>query len=278
MMNFRSSIKNISLFLISIFISQIASAQTFVPDEALAAVKTNGKWGYIDKTGKLVIPARFESAGVFTEGKAPVKIGMFWGFLDKKGKWAMKPVFTSASNFSNKKALVTVYDNHDSAAVTGYISTVGMLLYELQDYEIGYDYHDQLVRIRSSDNQGLAFGFRDSLGKYVIEPRFDAAMDFSEGMAAIMLGTKWGFTNLNNDYVVVPNYDEAFSFHDGVAYVRAGNKKGYINKKGKMVMNLSSYEEVSPFMYDEMVGVIKNGKAGFVNKKGKLVIKTQKIV
>ncbi|MBR1660127.1 MAG: WG repeat-containing protein [Oscillospiraceae bacterium] len=45
-------------------------AATF--SEGYAAVKQNGKWGYIDETGELVIPCRYERAYDFSEGYAVV--------------------------------------------------------------------------------------------------------------------------------------------------------------------------------------------------------------
>ena len=40
--------------------------------DGLAPVKQNGKWGYIDKTGKTVIPFQYDIAGLFNEGFALV--------------------------------------------------------------------------------------------------------------------------------------------------------------------------------------------------------------
>ena len=62
----------------------------------LAAVKQNGKWGYIDKTGKTVIPFQFDKAYPFSEGLAIVgkieqRDGYHWtGELDEWGNWVME--------------------------------------------------------------------------------------------------------------------------------------------------------------------------------------------
>jgi len=270
------SFRSVFLLFFLFFISSTGSfAQTDIiaADEALAPVKINGKWGYLDKMGKLVIPARYDFAGVFTEGCAPVQISVFWGYINKKGDWFLRPVFTQASNFNNRRAKISLFDPTDSVTITGYITPEGEFLYKLEEFEVGYDYRDKLVRVRSADYAGLAFGYRDSTGIYVIQPRFDAAMDFSEGLAAMMLGKKWGFTSPKNDFAIFPRFDEAYSFNEGHAFAREGKKKGFINHAGKMVINLSKYDEVSPFMYEEMIAVRKNGKMGFANKKGKLTIK-----
>ena len=42
--------------------------------EGLARIKVEGKWGYIGKTGKMVIEPVFKKAGDFRNGLPPVKI------------------------------------------------------------------------------------------------------------------------------------------------------------------------------------------------------------
>ena len=49
-------------------ISLVANQSTANGEEAAAL-----KYGYIDKTGKLVIPAQFDGAGTFTDGPAAVR-------------------------------------------------------------------------------------------------------------------------------------------------------------------------------------------------------------
>lgn len=58
--------------------------------EGLCAVKIGGKYGYIDTTGTVVIPAQFAYASDFTHGFAVVKLSLFeWTFIDTNGN----PVF-----------------------------------------------------------------------------------------------------------------------------------------------------------------------------------------
>ena len=54
--------------------------------EGLARVQLNNKWGYIDKTGKEVISFKYADVGIFSEGLAAVQLNDKWGFIDKSGK------------------------------------------------------------------------------------------------------------------------------------------------------------------------------------------------
>jgi hypothetical protein len=56
--------------------------------EGLAAIYSRNKlYGFIDKSGKYVIPPRFESAKSFSNGLAAVRIqGGDWGYIDRTGK------------------------------------------------------------------------------------------------------------------------------------------------------------------------------------------------
>lgn len=48
---------------------------SFLPSSKLYVVNVNGKYGYIDKTGKIIITPQFDEAYPFSEGLASVKIG-----------------------------------------------------------------------------------------------------------------------------------------------------------------------------------------------------------
>lgn len=70
-------------------------------------INNKTKWGFIDKSGKEIIPAIYESAGFFSEGLAAVgKDGKF-GFVDKIGKVIAPCVYDDAED-SFRNGFVTV--------------------------------------------------------------------------------------------------------------------------------------------------------------------------
>src|SRR5689334_4985835 len=62
--------------------------------EGLAAFENDhGKHGYIDERGAVVIEPKFDNWTDFSEGLAAVSIDFKWGYIDRTGNWAIQPQF-----------------------------------------------------------------------------------------------------------------------------------------------------------------------------------------
>ena len=81
--------------------------------EGLAPVMNDEEfWGFVDETGKLVIPCRYRQVGSFSEGLAYVSEDyQFYGYIDKTGRLVIPMDFKEAGNFENGKADVTTENN-----------------------------------------------------------------------------------------------------------------------------------------------------------------------
>jgi hypothetical protein len=53
----------------------------------------------------------------------------------------------------------------------------------------------------------------------------------------IRKATQWGFINKKGTYEINPQFDGARSFENGLARVRKGTKWGFIDKSGTLVIN-----------------------------------------
>jgi len=61
------------------------------------------RYGYIDTTGRVVIKATYADAGYFEYGLAPVKIGKKYGFIDKTGQVVIQPKYDNAFSFQRER-------------------------------------------------------------------------------------------------------------------------------------------------------------------------------
>ena len=54
--------------------------------DGMCAVKVDGDWGYIDRTGRMIIKPRYDQASKFKRGTAQVRQGNQYSWIDKTGK------------------------------------------------------------------------------------------------------------------------------------------------------------------------------------------------
>ncbi|MCB0740873.1 MAG: WG repeat-containing protein, partial [Chitinophagaceae bacterium] len=63
------------------------------PKEGLLGVRKDKKWGFIDKTGKQVVPFLYEDCDSYVGNYAKVKQDGKWGIIDKTGKVIIAPKY-----------------------------------------------------------------------------------------------------------------------------------------------------------------------------------------
>lgn len=80
----------------------------FISDEA-TAVKKNGKWGFVNYDGSVMIECIYEDAKPFREGMAPVCKDGKWGYIDTDNEFVIVPRFEDATPFySDGRATVQI--------------------------------------------------------------------------------------------------------------------------------------------------------------------------
>ena len=65
------------------------------------------------------------------------------------------------------------------------------------------------------------WGFINKSGETVINPQFDKADVFAEGLAPVRMG-RWGYVDASGKVVINPQFDKADVFSDGLAAVKLG--------------------------------------------------------
>jgi hypothetical protein len=117
-------------------------------------------------------------------------------------------------------------------------------------------------------------GFRDALGRTVIDPTYTSTKDFSEGRGAVEVDSKWGFIDTTGRVVVEPRYEEVGDFIDGLATVKTDTDAwGVIDTEGRQVL-APTYEELGEFS-GGLFPACKDGTWGFIDRAGSVVIPFQ---
>lgn len=171
--------------------------------------------------------------------------GKLWGYLDDHGKVVVKPQFRTADDFFCGRAIV----NGDGF---GYIRPDGSWCAKLPE---GTTTTRRFSGSRGWFQKDGKHGCVDLEGKIVIEPQYDDAGDFSEGLAPVMKGKRttdnqgeesitnrrWGYVDEQGKLVIPLQFEGAEKFSSGLACAhRPGSIDfEYIDHAGKVVLNAS---------------------------------------
>jgi hypothetical protein len=80
--------------------------------EGIAAVRLNGLWGYVDQALSIVVEPRFRVNGDFSEGLAAVSNSSVFHYVDRTGRVAVPGPFDHANQFH--EGLAVVYRNEQA--------------------------------------------------------------------------------------------------------------------------------------------------------------------
>jgi len=200
--------------------------------EGLALVMSNGKYGYVDKQGKLVIPCQYTYAGYFSEGLAGVTVKEKdknkTGFIDREGKMVIPPQFEGAYGFSDGMCLIVQNDKY------GFIDREGKIAIAPQ-----YEDANGFSEGRAAVKQGELWGYINREGRFAINPQFKEAGGFNGKLAAVKstANAKWGFIDQDGRTVIEPQFESVTGFIDGIAVSQLGEHYGVIDGKGKYRVN-----------------------------------------
>lgn len=274
--------------------------------EGLAAVRLNNRWGFIDKTGKIVIPIEFNEGDAqfntrFSDGLCAVRVGKDWGFIDHTGKIVIKPKFEAdiyhPPIFSEGLAAVHVAGHN---WLYGYIDTTGKMVIPEQFREAGTFWSTGFSLVSTDDPVKPITNVDDPKYSFWIN-RKGQMVDISDEQAMHSSANgsyffrddenKFGLKNSKGNVLIAPQYVGAdMQFHDGLAAVFDGQKIGYINDKGVVVIppEFESMDEAfiffipyfsegfAPVFYptsNEVSNIgFRKGKYGILDKKGHIAV------
>ena len=238
--------------------------------EGLAAVKVNGKWGFVNKRGQFVIHPAYERTTRFSEGLAGVRKGSWiggdrWGFIDTSNETIVDFAYTFVDAFSNGLALASqslIALESGWTGECGFIDKNGKIV-------IPFQYYDRISSFR--EGRALAcpnrkWGFLDEEGYPIIEFKYSSARQFYDGRASVADDEGYGFIDRTGYEVTPLRFKFADSFSNGLANVKKGSEYGYIDIMGNEVISFK-YDSAAPFFYG-LAEVTKGGKRFFIDRNG----------
>ena len=242
--------------------------------EGLATVRVHHKWGYIDRNGREVIPIRLKyNCGSFSDGRVLVIEGGKWGYLDTRGERVIPAIYDDAFPFTQGLAAVL------KSGKWGYINRKGGYVISPR-FNRAQAFREGLAAV-SLDGQ--LWGYVDRKGNTVIKPAFEKAPWnwFSDGRALMKRQGRFGFIDTQGKVVIEPKYVGASPFREGLAHVREAREDpkegyGFIDTKGKTVLEPACDWEDSA-LHEGLLAVrigddVRTARWGFMDRSGHMAI------
>ena len=211
----------ILLFLFGVSVQIIAQDwdKIYKECEGLRVVIKDKKYGYIDKSGKVKIPVKYDKVGHFKGGIASVKENGKWKFIDKE----QNIIYDKYNKEAEGMRLVIKNNKY------GFIDELRKLIVPLI-YEKAYDYKNGYAIVQKNGKRGYV----NKSGELVVAAIYEKCFNFSEGYATVQKDGKQGFINTSGKVVVPIKYDKVYAFSDGKATVVLNGKKGKTDAYGKV--------------------------------------------
>jgi WG containing repeat len=279
---------------------------------ALYIIKRGDKFGFMDRSGSVVISPQFDDVEDFFEGVARVEVDGVYAFIDENGKVLLRlPEYTMVWSFGDGLAMVEVKHDNEIDGHRGFIDHSGKLVIPLR-FRSSLGFVDGVAAAK--DDHGR-WGYISKQGKWVIPPKYKSADNFQNGLAVVrnygdgmidtagnvvippefVLGgifkngvvcalrpggsTQFGLMDRNLKFIVAPRFDDCNVVDANLAIVRIDDKLrvddkwGYIDASGEFVIQPRFHGARG---FSEGLAAVEVGeKWGFIDPKGEFVIQPQ---
>ena len=199
---------------LGIFKDKVQQAGIFSEDRIM--VREESKCSYYDSFAQKVFGG-YEEAGTFQNGSAAVLSAGKWFVVDKNGE-------KTSEDFA--EIILDGEGCYNAGKVILAAKEPGK--YQIYDEEwkpVG-DFTCDDMDIVTEDGciafeKGGKWGFVDVAGNILIEPQYENARSFSNGLAAVCQNNRWGFINRDNQLVIEYQFMDADYFNShGSCFVR----------------------------------------------------------
>lgn len=216
--------------------------------DGLAKVFVDGKAGFINSKGEIVVKPQFKDAGRFRESLAPVEFeNGKWGYINRRGEVVIKPDFDWALMFRENRALVQI------GKKWGYIDNAGGIVIKPQ-FDHADSFSEGLAHVQLYREKYYS-GYIDKNGTWIIQPIWNGGGDFVGGQAKVDLDVKDNQGNYK--------YTECFQIN------RAGRKLSEVDCSGSIKRkNFLDAAKIEVF-FDEY-------KTGYKDRRGRFIWKPTK--
>ena len=165
------------------------------------------KYGFVDQTGKEIVPCKYDGISAFENGFAVVQLKGKSGVVDKTGKEVIRCIYDEIINQQN-----WIIVNNKNAKTQYLVKSSDVLL--TKKYDEAKMLSPEITAVKLNNK----WGFIDVVGEE-ISPKYDEIIDFADRFAVVKLNGKFGIVDQIGKEIVPAIYDHVQNFKEGFAVV-----------------------------------------------------------
>ncbi|MDC3252665.1 WG repeat-containing protein [Crocinitomicaceae bacterium] len=228
-------------------------------DSLLLPYLADGRYGFMNTSGAVVVSNEYDFTGVFQEGLAVVVKNEKFGFVNKRGELQIPCMYSSANDFVHGLAVVELGDK------IGVIDRNGNYRFDCIYDDFGV--FSEGLTYASIDGK---YGYYNKEGVEVIPHVFDDAYDFQNEMAKVEINGAQTFIRKSGVSIFPPIYEEVERYFDTLFVVKKDGRFGFVNDRGQQVVDLV-YESVGA-LNDDLAIAALDGRIVYLNKQGTIAV------
>jgi hypothetical protein len=231
------------------------------------------KYGYMDQTGKLVIPLQYEFAGDFKQGLALVKKDGKAGLIDKQQNVVLPFEYESVVAYPESGVIVAA-----KGAAMGALTLKGKPLLAFEYQQVQYNPASNLFvlvqqKATNSASNSISYALMDRQQQLTFVQDVLLKEPVTDGLLKANKGNKVGFIDGKGKEVIPMDYDDAHAPVIGLIVVKKGQLYGVVDLNNKQVLPMcyNYLQVISPesFLVKITVPNVHGvGAYGIINSKG----------
>lgn len=219
------------------------------------SVYTNGKWGVIDQTGKIIIEPTMEEMITIPDNNKDIFICI------TDVDYTNNTYKTKVLN-AKKQEIFTQYDEVQAI--------------ENNDENQNLWYEEGVLKVR----KGELYGLINFSGKEILKPEYQEikALDGVRNSIIIKKEDKYGVSDNQGNIIIQPEYMEIKAiennYQNGYIVVNQNQKYGMIDFNRTVILE-NKYEDIKQLAGDNVYIVKDNGKYKAINKEGQILVENK---
>jgi hypothetical protein len=194
-------------------------------NEQIIAIRINKLWGFLSKTGKLILTPQFESISSWNNESFIVRNNKHIGFYNAEGDKIYDTIYDDIKFIDEQLLAIKINGKYSFGEINS-----NKILFEPRFDEVTIISED-LIAVSINTK----WGFATKKGGLAIPCIYNQTQAYHEGRACVKVFDKWGFIDKTGTMIINPKYDIPGNFDKGKVSLPVNGNWETVNRNGEIL-------------------------------------------